>query len=410
MTQPGATTRGVEGTPGEHGLLGPTALRVRLLGELDLRLDGRPLPPLESARAESLLAHLLLHQEAPQPRQRLAFLLWPDSTEPQARTNLRHVLHNLRRALPDLDRFLDVTPRTLRWRAGAALWLDVAAFEEALAGGEADGGLAALREAVGLYRGDLLQGSDDEWLVGQRERLRQGYLRALERLTALLAARGDHAEAIGYAERLLRHDPLRERTYQVLMRLHDARGDRARALRAYHTCAATLERELGVEPSAATRRAHEALLPPREGPDDDAAGRGRLGPLGGPPLVGRAAEWAHLTALWRDAERGRARLVLVTGEPGVGKTRLVDELRSWCAQRGRPPRRRAATPRRARSRTGRWRRGSVRRGWRGGSSGSTGRSWPSSRACCPSSARQCPTCRRRRRCQTATSGGCCSAR
>ena len=80
------------------------ALTVRLLGELDLRLGDVPLPPLESARAESLLAYLLIHRGAPQPRQRLAFLLWPDSTEQQARTNLRHVLHKLRRALPDADR------------------------------------------------------------------------------------------------------------------------------------------------------------------------------------------------------------------------------------------------------------------------------------------------------------------
>ena len=81
----------------------PAELHVRLLGELDLRLGETGLPPLDSARAESLLAYLLLHRDAPQPRQHLAFLLWPDSTEPQARTNLRHVLHNLRRALPDAD-------------------------------------------------------------------------------------------------------------------------------------------------------------------------------------------------------------------------------------------------------------------------------------------------------------------
>jgi len=80
------------------------------LGELDLRLGELALPALESARAESLLAYLLLHRDAAQPRQRLAFLLWPDSTEAQARTNLRHVLHTLRRALPHAERFLDVTP------------------------------------------------------------------------------------------------------------------------------------------------------------------------------------------------------------------------------------------------------------------------------------------------------------
>src|SRR3954471_24686989 len=110
-------------------------LQVRLLGELDLRLGETRLPPLESARAESLLAYLLLHRDAPQPRQRLAFLLWPDSTEPQARTNLRKVLHNLRHALPDAERFLEVGPRTLRWRVDAPLWLDVEHFQRALADG-----------------------------------------------------------------------------------------------------------------------------------------------------------------------------------------------------------------------------------------------------------------------------------
>src|ERR687888_1697574 len=125
-------------------------LGVRLLGELDLRLGETALPALESARAESLLAYLLIHRDAPQPRQRLAFLLWPDSTEAQARTNLRHVLHRLRRALPDADRFLDVTPRTLQWRPDAPFRLDVAAFEDALARADAgDEQLDALREAGG---------------------------------------------------------------------------------------------------------------------------------------------------------------------------------------------------------------------------------------------------------------------
>src|SRR3954447_1873356 len=96
--------------------MGAPAIRVRLFGSPELRFDGAALPPLESARAESLLAYLLLHRDAPQPRQRLAFVLWPDSTESQARTNLRHLLHHLRHALPDSDRYLDVTPRTLQWR------------------------------------------------------------------------------------------------------------------------------------------------------------------------------------------------------------------------------------------------------------------------------------------------------
>jgi DNA-binding SARP family transcriptional activator len=307
-------------------------LRIRVFGELDLRHGEDALPAPESARAESLLAYLILHRDAPAPRERLAFLLWPDSTERQARTNLRHVLHNLRRALPDPDRFLDVTQRTLQWRAGTPCWVDLAAFEDALArAGKETDDVAALRDAVDIYTGDLLEGSYDEWLLSHRERLRQRYLDALERLAGLFEARGDRARAIAYAERLLVHDPLHEGTYRLLIRLYDARGDRARALRTYHACIAALDTELGVEPSAATREAYEALFLADRTPD---AGQIRGGRVGGPPLVGRAAERSLLTALWRATENGRAQLVLVTGEPGVGKTRLVEELQSWCAHRG----------------------------------------------------------------------------
>jgi DNA-binding SARP family transcriptional activator len=314
--------------------MGAPTLHIRLLGELDLRSGGIPLPPFESARAGSLLAYLLLHRAAPQLRQHLAFLLWPDSTEAQARTNLRHLLHHLRHALPEPDRFLDVTAHTLQWRADAPCWLDVAAFEEALARVEVeppDSGLTALRDAVELYVGDLLTGWYDEWLLPDRERLRQHYLAALERLIALHEARGELVQAIQDAERLLRHDPLHEESYRLLMRLYDARGDRARALRVYHACTATLERELGVEPSAATRAAYEALLPVEREPSPGAADTGRLGDT---PFIGRAVQRTRLADLWHATERGRAQFVLVTGEPGVGKTRLNEEFRFWCASRG----------------------------------------------------------------------------
>ncbi|MGH2558426.1 MAG: AfsR/SARP family transcriptional regulator, partial [Thermomicrobiales bacterium] len=285
---------------------GAPILCIRLLGEFDLRRGEDSLPPVESARAESLLAYLLLHQDAPQSRQHLAFLLWPDSTEPQARTNLRHVLHTLRRALPDADQFLEVTPRTLRWRMDEPFWLDVAAFADAASSAEreaADGGLAALREAVELYTGDLLAGRYDEWLLGERQRLRQRFLDALERLAALLEAGGDHAQALRYAERLLRHDSLREETYRLLMRLHDARGDRARALHVYHVCAATLERELGVEPSARTQETYEELLSLAGEPAD--VGR-QAGRIGGPP-----AGWEGARSGAPDGPQARGR-----GRPG----------------------------------------------------------------------------------------------
>ena len=291
-------------------------LRVRLLGPLDLQLGNQPVPPLDSARAESLLAYLLLYRDVPQPRQRLAFLLWPGSGDGQAQTNLRKVLHNLRRALPDADRLIEIGPRTLRWRPDASLWLDVEQFERAVAAGRP-------AEAVGLYAGDLLEGRYDDWLTAERERLAGLHAQALQRLARQHEQDHRWPEAIRCAERLVARDPLREEYHRLLIRLCQASGDRARAVRAYHVCATTLEAELGIEPAPETRAVYESLVTGGQ------ASVSRAGKVpGSPPLVGRDDERARLVAAWHAAASGRPQLVLVTGEAGIGKTRLVDELRA----------------------------------------------------------------------------------
>ena len=302
-------------------------LRIRLFGELDIQA-AEPIAPLESARARSLLAYLLLHEGVPQSRQRLAFLLWPDSTESQARTNLRHLLHTLRSGGAPLDPFLDVTPQTLCWRGDGRCWTDVAAFDDALARAAAaepagDEEVAALRQAAGHYSGDLLDGCYDDWLLAERERYRDRYTWAVRRLAGLLAARGDHGEAGRLGRELLRMDPLREDTYRLLMRVYDGAGDRAAAVRTYHECASTLRRELGVEPSEPTREAYAALM-------EEASG---APPVSAATLVGRDDEWRRLARCWEDAQGGGARVVLVSGEPGIGKTRLVEDFAASCGHR-----------------------------------------------------------------------------
>ena len=99
-------------------------------------------------------------------------------------------------------------------------------------------------------------------------------------------------------------------------------------VRVYHECAATLRSELGLEPAAATRRAYVELTLAEDGDEHPSA------PTTGAILVGRNTEWVALTRRWREAERGQPHLVLITGEAGVGKTRLAEELASWCAHRG----------------------------------------------------------------------------
>ncbi len=131
------------------------------------------------------------------PRQQIAFTLWPDTNEEQALKNLRTLLTRLRQTQPELDRFLEVGVYALHWRPDAPCSLDVAGFEAACADavaaaqrGETDAAIAAYGHAVQLYTGDLTPGWYDEWIVPERERLRQTYLDALEQLAYLLEPRG----------------------------------------------------------------------------------------------------------------------------------------------------------------------------------------------------------------------------
>lgn len=304
--------------------------RIRMLGRFDARLGDVDVAALGSERVQALLAFLVLHRDTALPRATVAFALWPDSDEAQARTNLRHVLHVLRRGVPGVQRYVEITPRTVRWRPDAPLRLDVADVDERLSVRAGDPARrVALREATELYRGDLLEGWTAQWLQEERDRLFHGQVAALAELAALAEAGGDPAEALDAAERLLRVDPLREDGHRLLMRVHAATGDRAAAVRAYHRTATVLERELGVQPSEATRAAYAALLG-----EGARAGSPRAARATGPPLVGRVPERARLTAAWRAATEGEARCVLVGGEAGIGKTRLVEEFRSWCGRRG----------------------------------------------------------------------------
>src|SRR5262249_44120388 len=115
------------------------ALSIRLFGQLRLTLDGRPVDGPTTARLQSLFAYLLLHAEAPQSRAHLAFTFWPDASEPNARNNLRQLLHQLRQSLPDPDLHLRSDASTVQWTKDAAFSLDVALFEAALAEAEGAG-------------------------------------------------------------------------------------------------------------------------------------------------------------------------------------------------------------------------------------------------------------------------------
>lgn len=294
-------------------------LCVHLLGAFGVAYGDQPVTTVNTARMQSLLAYLILHRDAPQSRSHLAFQFWPNSSESQAYTNLRKLFHQLHHALPDADRFLCAGARALQWQPDAPFTLDVAEFEN-LAGQTASP--QALREAVAIYRGDLLQGCYDDWILFERERLRQMLAETLERLIALLESGGDYRAAIQYAQRLLYLDPLHEAAYRSLIRLHALSGDRAGVVRTYHTCVRMLQRELDIEPGIKTYEAYE------QGLEMAAAGR----PVSDDGLVVRMDNLPPLLTRFigrkRESEQVRQlvlahRLVTLTGVGGIGKTQLA---------------------------------------------------------------------------------------
>ncbi len=315
------------------------ALVITLLGEFSLIPMGQQAISFTGDRPISLLAYLLLHRNTAVSRQHLAFTLWPDSSDSQARTNLRNLLFTLRQTLPNADNYLAADAMTLQWRSDTDFKLDVAEFETALSvtktAVSATDKIAQLETAVAIYQGELLPGNYDDWIIPIRENLRQNYLDALYQLVTLLEEQQDFRTAARYGQRLLQQDPLDETAYVQLMRLHARSGDRAGIRRIYELCLNTLRRELEVEPSPTTQAAYEQLLrveapvtavalptndqttqqqPPSLSP------RPRPLPQPGTPFIGREAELAHVAELLAAPD---CRLLTIIGPGGIGKTRLA---------------------------------------------------------------------------------------
>jgi DNA-binding SARP family transcriptional activator/tetratricopeptide (TPR) repeat protein len=310
------------------------SLEIRLLGTFALRNAEGILHNL-SERQQSLLAYLLLHGAEAQSRQQLAFLFWPESSDKQAKTNLRQLLYHLRQSWPDFDHYLDSSARTLQWRDDATYVLDVHHFqqllEQATQAATPDVTCRLLEEGVNCYQGDLLPDCYDDWVEIPRAHLRQQVIKAQTMLIRAYEARGDYQTAIARAEAFLRYDTCDEETYRTLMRLHALTNNRAVALQVYHTCETVLREELGVEPSPATREQYKQLLESSVTAVPPAPVRAALSPS---PLFGRAQEWNHLQRIWQTAQSAQAQILLIYGEAGIGKTRLLEEFSQWAMMQG----------------------------------------------------------------------------
>jgi len=289
-------------------------LRIYLLGPPNVEWASRPLSiPRRQARA---LLYRLAARLRPVPREHLCFLFWPDASESTARRHLSHLLTHLRRALPDPEVLLDSDDQV--GLDPQRVWSDTTAFEQLC--------------TVDPYRGPFLAGFSlpdspefEVWATQERYAWERLYLEALAATIEERAARGEHDAAIACALRYLETDDLAEDVHRRLIELYAAAGDRNAALRQFERCAVILERELGVSPLPQTRAVYQAILEDQPPPRPAARPAWMTLPGLEVPLVGREQVVRRLEQAYARVQASRGGVVLISGEAGIGKSRLMQE-------------------------------------------------------------------------------------
>lgn len=305
-------------------------LQAKCFGLLDVRFNDQPVV-ISSRPAQTIFTYLLLHPDTPIRREWLAGEFWPEATEANARSNLRHALWRIRKALGEAASeriFTDDLIVSYHPQPGDEL--DVTSFE-AVSPDESN--IDALLQAVALFKGDLLPGFYEEWAMRERERLHMAFERKIVRLLDALLACGRHDEALTWGERWMAMGGIPEPAYRACMLAYANLGNQASAVAQYQRCADLLMRDLGVEPSELTQQVYaqiragsqpqpiQRVKPPIFRPTLPAFMNQPQKPA--PIFVGREAELAALDRFLVQSLSGQLQVVFVRGEAGSGKTALL---------------------------------------------------------------------------------------
>lgn len=245
-------------------------LRIILFRKFCVECDEEKPTGLDTHKVQELFSYLLLYRSRPHTRDRLAAVLWRDSPASQAKKYLRQTLWQLQSCLnganSGLHPLVQVEADWIQANMTPNIYFDVDDFEHAYAlvrgieGRELDARkVAALKAAVALYRGDLLEDWYHDWCIFERERLQNIYLAMLDKLMHYHEFIGAYEAGMTYGTQLLRCDRAHERTYRSLMRLHYLAGDRTGALRQFRRCEKVLHKELNVAPSRRTRELFQQI-------------------------------------------------------------------------------------------------------------------------------------------------------
>jgi DNA-binding SARP family transcriptional activator len=335
------------------GMGGRRAVQVRFLGDLEVHVGGQRAALPASKKTRALLGYLVV-TGVPQLREHLCGLLWQGPDDP--RGALRWSLTKLRGVLGEAC--IEADRERAAFVLGAAT-TDTEPLEAVLRAGVAGASTEALERAAACFRGELLEGLDlpdcfrwHEWCVAKREAMRAAHVGLLAALVERLATEPERA--LVHARKRLAVDPIAEEAHVAVVRLLTALGRNREAAEQVDACRRILDHELGTAPSAAllaarVRSATATPLavtglpspppPPAQATPPYATSSHATSPHATPaarptappasahvPFVGRTREIGLFDAAWREAIDERAvRAVLVLGEPGIGKSRLVAE-------------------------------------------------------------------------------------
>jgi DNA-binding SARP family transcriptional activator len=312
-------------------------LQIRLLGVLQLSIDGSVLPSLQTQKALGLLGYLILHAGQELTREHLAELFWPDRPKLNARRSLHTAIWQIRSIFKNSslksEDYLIATSTTVSWAPEVEHWVDVPEFEKAAT----QATLQNLQTAIDLYRGSFLSNVYEDWCLEERYRLEAYYLHALTKLVSYYLGSSRFSIAMETCRLLLKEDPLNEIGHRGIMLAYYHLGNRSAAIEQFFECGRLLRKELDIEPAEETRVLYQSILdetipytPPVTGSlsADTLVKSTRPGPidstvdLESTGIFGRDDQFQSLADWWND---GSEFIAVLHGDQGVGRTRLAQE-------------------------------------------------------------------------------------
>ena len=299
-------------------------VHISLLGRFAVTVSGEPVEDRWRLRKAKTLVKMLalapghwLHRDVVMER------LWPDAEPEAAANNLHQIAYTIRHMMGPLS--IAIGDDVVRLCPTGGLTVDVDAFEHAAATARAAGELPALQQALRLWTGPLLpEDQYADWAEEHRERLTETHKEVATLYGSKLSEQGELDAALAFLEPFASQHPLDEQLHRLLINLLAGLGRRWEAIETYERLRDGLDDAYAAEPEPETKALYRRLV---TGTQKRPVPRMQ-------PLVGRQQELKRLLASWHRASIGESHLFLISGEAGIGKTRLAEELLGWADQQG----------------------------------------------------------------------------